>query len=205
LLPEFIRRFLHSQVNPDADNSYEIDLAECPLFRSNVSVHHSARAVFYAPSDLSGNGGMREEIIRSTPDWYGNGERRDTVLVQYGAEDDIMSGLVVARVLCLLAFSHKAVRYPCALVEWFVPRSEPDPVTGMWILEPEIWESGHKRERALGLIHTDSIVRACHLIPVYGNDDIPLSLKPNQVHLHYTSFYLNKYADYHTHECYPTN
>jgi hypothetical protein len=205
-LPNLLRRFLYAQLNSEDEDPFNVELTKCPIIRSNVSVYLSARAVFYAPSDLSGNGGMHEEVIRSAPNWYGESERRDTVLVQYGGDDEPMGGMVVARVQCFLSYTHLSVRYPCALVEWFVTRPEPDPVTGMWVVEHETDDSDSElgTVRAMGLIHTDCIVRACHLIPIFGNDYVPISLDYTHSLTLYKSFYVNKYADYHTHESYPT-
>ncbi|KAJ7504628.1 hypothetical protein B0H11DRAFT_1632581, partial [Mycena galericulata] len=58
-LYELIRRFLFEQLNPDAaETSGTVPLSECPEFSERAFVYNSARAVFYAPSDVSGIGGM---------------------------------------------------------------------------------------------------------------------------------------------------
>lgn len=144
---------------------------------------------------------MHREVIRSNPAWYGEYDRRDTVLVNNGTDDTRMGGMVVARVLHFLAFSVDDIRYPCALVEWFLPTGgAPDPVTGMWIVKPE----KVRGKRTVGLVHLDCIVRACHLIGIYGKSRIP-----HDFHFSYSldafqAFYVNRYADYHAHECIPT-
>ncbi|KAH9918159.1 uncharacterized protein B0H18DRAFT_1086893 [Fomitopsis serialis] len=207
LLPNLIRRFLHEQLDPpadsdsDSDNEPEdVDIEDCPRFHGHVAVYYSARALYYAPSELSGPGGMHSEVIRSHPLWYGKYERRDTVLVQDGPDDGVMGGMVVARVLAFLSFSHNEIKYPCALIQWLLPIGDaPDPTTGMWVLEPEVFDG----ERAVGLIHTDCIVRACHTPPVYGRGRLPADFDFSYSHLAFKRFYLNKWADYHVHECYP--
>jgi hypothetical protein len=191
-LPTLIQRFLYLQLNEGANDSDDIDLDDCPLFYGNVGVYLSAKAVFYAPSELSGPGGMHAELIRSSPLWFTEKERRDTVLVQNGEETERMGGMIVARVLTFLAFRYESKQYTCALVEWFLPCDDkPDPITGMWILQPEIQ---NRSERTLGLIHTDCIVRACHLIPVYGRSCLPADFNYSNSLRAFKSYYLNKYA-----------
>ena len=58
-------------------------------------MHHSALATFFAPSDLCGAGGMRQERIRSTPSWYDH-PRHDTVFVVLDDNLPGMEGMVVA-------------------------------------------------------------------------------------------------------------
>ncbi|KAJ7113623.1 hypothetical protein C8R44DRAFT_741205 [Mycena epipterygia] len=78
-LHELIRRFLFEQLNPDAPDDRVVSLAECPDFSERVFIYNSARAVFYAPSDVSGIGGMRHERIRATKSWYRGPPRYDCV------------------------------------------------------------------------------------------------------------------------------
>ncbi|TFY55613.1 hypothetical protein EVJ58_g8134 [Rhodofomes roseus] len=135
LLLDLIRRLLYDQLNPAEDydsesEAEEVDIDDCPLFHGHVALYYSARAFYYAPSELCGPGGMHSEMIRSHPNWYGTGERRDTVLVQDGLDDGVMGGMLIGRVLAFLSFSHNEVTYPCALVEWFFPVGDaPDAVT----------------------------------------------------------------------------
>jgi hypothetical protein len=44
-------------------------LNDLPDFYGRVAVYNSAIAKFYAPSDLSGVGGMRRERIRAMQSW----------------------------------------------------------------------------------------------------------------------------------------
>lgn len=80
-----------------------------------------------------------------------------------------MGGLLVARVLRFISFSYNDVRYPCAIVNWFMPDEERDPVTGMWVVRPEKVAG----RRTIGIVHLDSVFRACHLMPVFGKTMIP--------------------------------
>lgn len=172
----------------------------CPAIAGRISVHNSAFATFYAPSEQCGPGGMHREAVRSTSSWRNEYARYDTVLVQVGEENEPLGGMVVGRVKVFFRFDMHDVRYPCALVEWYVPRDQhPDPATGMWVVQPE-YEDG---QRTVGIVHLDSIVRACHLQPVFGRNFLP-----HDFHFSYSldafqSYYVNKYIDYHSHECLP--
>lgn len=93
---------------------------------------------------------MREEVIRGTPSWYGGAERRNTVLIQNGDDDEPMGGLVVARVHAFLGFRVDEQRYTPALVTYSRRTNDlPDPLTGMWTLMPEVVEGGAPGERKL--------------------------------------------------------
>lgn len=202
-LEELCRRFVYDQINQDDDalSSEDITLEDCPVIRSRISRYNSARAVFHAPSEISGKTGMHSEMIRSNPRWRNENHRYDTVLVQNGPEDHPkMRGMVVGRVISFLAFSHEDVRYRTALVEWFLPvNDEPDPVTGMWIVRPEVIRG----RRNVGIIHVECIVRACHLIGVYGRHYLPIDFHFSYSLDAFQYFYVNHYIDYHSHECIP--
>ncbi|VDC06117.1 unnamed protein product [Peniophora sp. CBMAI 1063] len=201
-LLELIRRYLQDYLYPDPDLTADIiPLNECPLFEGNVAVFGSARALYYAPSEVAGDGGMHMEIIRSASRWYGQYARRDTVLIQNGPETDPMGGLAIGRVMAFLSFEFADVDHPCALVEWHMPvADEIDPVTGMWIVEPEILPSGSRR---VELVHLDCIVRSCLLQGVTDDTYLPKKFHYSKTHSGFQSFYFNRYADYHTHEMYP--
>ncbi|KAJ7844797.1 hypothetical protein B0H13DRAFT_2255634 [Mycena leptocephala] len=68
-LCELIRRFLYDQLNPDAPTpGGRIPLEQCPVYvNERIYTFNSARAVFYAPSDVSGVGGMLHERIFPGP------------------------------------------------------------------------------------------------------------------------------------------
>ncbi|KAG2121978.1 hypothetical protein DEU56DRAFT_746253 [Suillus clintonianus] len=63
-----------------------------------VSVFNSAAASFYAPSDLSGTGGMQREHIHAL--------RHNCVFVNMNTDTDLMGGLAVARLLCFFSFNN---------------------------------------------------------------------------------------------------
>ncbi|KAH9935840.1 hypothetical protein B0H21DRAFT_699135 [Amylocystis lapponica] len=198
-LDELIRRFLYDEIfATDDTSSSDLHISECPIFSGRISVYRSATVTFYAPSELSGDGGMHREIIRCNPSWRNEYERFDTVLVDMDPTCPGMLGMAVVRVVALIAFTHDNMRYPCALVEWFKPVGEgPDSVTGMYVVRPEV-EDG---QRVTTLIHLDCVVRAVHLIGVYHETRIPVDFHFSYSLDAFDMFYVNQYADYHSHEC----
>ncbi|KAI0739088.1 hypothetical protein C8Q80DRAFT_1222300 [Daedaleopsis nitida] len=199
-LHELVRRYLRADLFPGLDAPEDVvPLDECPWIHPSTSlaVHQSATATYYAPSELSLAGGMRSDTIRCAPNWFNRHPRYDTVLVQVGPEDAPLRGMAVGRVRALFAFDEVLMRHECALVEWFdVPDEEPDPVTGMWIVEPELYLGG----RAADVIPLNSIVRACHLIGCCGNNQIPIDFDFTHTLDAFHRFHLNPYIDYHMHE-----
>ncbi|KAL6298938.1 hypothetical protein BKA93DRAFT_753777 [Sparassis latifolia] len=139
-LPMLTCRFLYDQIHrhdPDAVSSNVVDLDDCPIVVSKISVFHSAVTIFYAPSDISGIHGMRRERIRSTPSWHGH-PRRDCAFAVEDNSQPGFKGMSVVRILLFFSFQHEKVDYSCALVEWFRRRGRVvDAKTGMWIVEPE--------------------------------------------------------------------
>lgn len=198
-LHELIRRFLRVQLYADFDEPDEVvPLNVCPWLRSRtqVAVHYGATATFFAPSELCDPSGMHSESIRCTPRWRKGTSRYDTVFVQL-SEDKGMAGMSAARVRAFLSFAYGITLFECALVEWFETVDDhPDPVTGMWVVRPELLN----RRPALEIIPVDSIVRSCHLIGVYGTTRIPSNFQFSDSLDAFRRFYVNHYADYHAHE-----
>lgn len=190
---------MHDQLYPELDLGVDVPVDDLPDLspRTRISLHFSATATFYAPSELAGVGGMHRELIRSTPRWYGHRPRFDTVLVQTDPNAPGMLGMTVARVRAILAFTYGHMRYQCALVDWFeLAGDDPDPVTGMWIVKPEM---AHGR-RVTGVISFGSITRACHLIGVYGRTKIPTGFHYTDSLDAFRMFYVNWFIDYQAHE-----
>ena len=159
-------------------------------------------AIFRAPSNPSGPGGMYREIIRSTPFWPRGsipGPRHDCIFVDMGDTDNVgMKGLLIARVHLFFRFSYDGIDYPCALVHWFSTSDRADPDTGMWTVQPEFVR---REVRHMGVIHVDSIVRSAHLLPIFPSD-APVYREVNYMNVLdvYTSFYVNKFIDHHAFE-----
>lgn len=160
-----------------------------------MSVFHSAVATFFAPGDTSGTRGMRRELIRSTPSWRGGAPRRDCAFIVEDEEKTGMSGLAVVRILLFFSVEYNGVQYPCALVEWF-QKLGCDPATGMWVVRPD--RTRGRRDKTV--IHLDSFLRAAHLIPVYGNQQMPLDFDHTYSLDSFEEYYVNKYIDHHSYE-----
>ncbi|KAH9932967.1 uncharacterized protein B0H18DRAFT_870966, partial [Fomitopsis serialis] len=200
-LPSLLRRFLYDQQNPDSETpGDDVPLQECPVVnsRSRVRVYPSAVATFYAPSDISGVGGMRHERIRAVPSWYNGPGRYDCVFVGTDPAQQGMRSMHAARVRLLLSFQHDGTTYPCAVIEWFTaPDAEPDNCTGMWVVEPDL---NANLSRHTSVVHLDSILRLAHLIPVYGDDFLPYNFDAAYSLDAFRSYFINKFADHNAHE-----
>ncbi|KAG2339206.1 hypothetical protein BDR05DRAFT_977829 [Suillus weaverae] len=187
-LPLLIQEFIHDQYYSEDPNPPEFDPATAQVFLGKVTIFNSAAASFYAPSDLSGTGGMCCEHIRATPSWCAGQPRHDCIFVNMGADfDSPMGGLAVAQT------SH----YPCAIVHWYSHVLEGrDPDTGMYVVTPTT--TGNDVPD-ISIIHVDCIFHAAHLIPVYGPDFIP-KISPHDSYDMFNSYYVNRYADHHAFE-----
>lgn len=155
-------------------------------------------ATYYAPSDLSGIGGMHREHIRATDSWFKGPPRYDCVFIETDASQDGMQGLHIGRLKLFFSFVRDGVYFPCALVEWFeVIGSQPDELTGMWVVEPELTRMG---QRECAVVHIDSLIRAAHLIPLYGPNPLPSNFDHSNSLDAFRAYYVNKYIDHHAHE-----
>ncbi len=196
-LKHLVSRFLYDQTHPNPllDESPTPPL---PTLHGPIRVFHSAAATFFAPSDISGVGGMRREHIRATPRWRKGLPRYDCVFAEKDSSLDGFRGLHAARVLLLFSFTCGGVSYPCALVRWFSPiADEPDDLTGMWVVEPDFNGDGSP---SFGIMHLDAVLRAAHLLPVFGDAFLPANFHFSQSLDSYKSFYVNKFVDHHAHE-----
>ena len=105
--------------------------------------------------------------------------------------------MIVGCVRAFLSFSFDGRVYPCALIDRFkrVGRS-PDPITGMWKVQPEFRGS----QRVQSIVHIETILCNVHLIPVFGTGHIPHRLHFSKSLDIFSSYYVNKYADHHSFE-----
>jgi len=85
------------------------------------------------------------------------------------------------------------------LVQWFsVIGDEPEDETGLWMVEPDVYEDGLP---FLAVIHLDSIFRAAHLMPAYLTSDfVRRSLTMHDTLDEFKKFYVNKFVDHHAFE-----
>lgn len=189
-----LQKFISTINNPTSVTS-DSD-SDLPEFHGRIRVHHSGLATYFAPSDLSGTEGMRQERIHSVPSWYKH-PRRDTVFVVLDDNLPGMEGMVIARVLLFFSFHYKRVDYSCAYVNWFVRNDdEPDHDTGMWTVS---LEKRHGKPVSQ-VINVKTIARAAHLIPIYGTAPVSSNLTFHNSLDSYQSFYINSFVDHHAYE-----
>jgi hypothetical protein len=193
--PNLIPQFIYNQQHSDCTSN--TSSADLPTFYGKITIYPSAVATFHAPSDISGIGGMRRERIRAVKSRRKGSGCYNTIFVNTDPTMDGMQGLEVARVRLFFSFSHEGVEYPCALVHWF-SRAGLGDNTGMWIVEPDISDDGEIVSS--DIIHLDAVVRASHLLPVFGEGRIPKTLLFTDTLDTFTRFYVNKYADHHAFE-----
>ena len=194
-LPIAFRQFLFFLHDSDSETAPS-SLSNLPQFHSHVHVHCSALATFFAPSDLCGVRGMRQERIRSTPSWYEH-LRYDTIFVVLDDTLPGMEGMVIARVRLLFSFNYNCADHCCALVNWLVREgNQPDPDTGMWVVSLEKQDGVPTTQ----VIDVKTIVCAAHLIPVFGSENVPSDVYHYNSLDIYRTFFINKYADHHSHE-----
>jgi hypothetical protein len=191
--PDLIRQFIYDQQH--SDDVSNASISDLPICYGKITIYSSALATFHAPSDVSGIGGMRRERIRAVKSWRNGPGRYDTIFVNTDSSRDGMRGLDVARVRLFFSFSHDGVEYPCALVHWFSRVGDsPDGHTGMWVVHPD--DDGSPPS----VIHLDSVVRAAHLLPVFGPEPVSTTLSSTDTLDKFTRFYVNKFVDHHTFE-----
>jgi hypothetical protein len=142
---------------------------------------------------------MYHETIHANRDSNGS-SRFDTVFVSVGDDEDVMGGLLVARVRLLFSYFDPYSRedIPCALVTWFIhPDPGRDEVTGMWKVCPEQDDDG---QYPVQVIHLDTILRGAHLLPCYGKGFLPEGMMHKDALDAWEMYFVNQYIDYHAHE-----
>lgn len=197
-MAELVQQFLTEQLYPNKDpTQIPTGIMDRPRYDGRIRVFHSAASTFFAPSDLSGTGGMKREHIRVSPRWRNEYARKDCVFVITDPNVPGMRGMDIAQVLTFFSFRLRGVRYPCAVVRWFNRIGDtPDEDTGMWMVSPSF--NGNHAHYAV--IHVEAIFHSAHLIPVYGTELLPSLVKSHHVLDIFTLFYVNKYADHHAFE-----
>jgi len=200
--PDFVlrvRQFLYEILHPEEDAA-EVPQARlpCTTKHDRIRVFHSATSTFYAPSDVCGVQGMlKERIYSSRLPWRKGPPRHDCIVVNADSDQPGMRGLHVAQVLCFFSIRYQEREHPCAFVRWFIPVSgDPCPLTGMWKVAPEFLGN----EPRTAVISINSVIRSAHLIPVFTHEPLPEGIHPNQVLEKFDEYYVNKYADHHSHE-----
>ena len=198
-MPILFRRYLYDLKYPHHAGAH-VAVSACPQYEGNITTKASASISFFTPSDSTGISGHRKEQIRATVSFQGF-PRYDTVLVRTAVRANVqpgLHGLLVAHLVLLFNFPFESKDCPTAVVRWFTFDGESlDEDSGMCIIKPQNHPDG---KPSFGLIPVEAIVRACHLIPVYGKVAVPPRVKfHNSLHL-FKSYYLNKFIDHHSFE-----
>ena len=141
---------------------------------------------------------MCYERIRAVDSWRKGPGRYDCIFVETDPDAPGMRGLDIARVRLFFSFTYDGIKYPCALVHWFSCTAESaDRGTRMWVVEPDSADDG---KPFASVIHLDTIIRAAHLLPVFGEGFVSRTLSFADTLDEFQSFYVNKYADHHAFE-----
>ncbi|EIW77456.1 hypothetical protein CONPUDRAFT_157705 [Coniophora puteana RWD-64-598 SS2] len=194
------RRFLYSQLHPNVTlrTARSVPPQDLPNIPDKLRVYDSAVSVFRAPSDLCGSSGLRRERIRSTPVWRGEAARYDTAFIMTQPDVAGIFSMEVARVLAFFSFKHQDIVHPCVVVHWYNWYGDArDDKTGMYMVRPSFNSTGSKHVEVL---HVDSLVRAAHLLPFFGEQLVPKEMTCHQSLDSFELFYVNRYADHHAFE-----
>jgi hypothetical protein len=101
----------------------------------------------------------------------------------------------VVQTMCFFSFEYLGITYPCVLVHWFsCINEELDKPTGMWMVTPNINDSG---KPIMAVIHINAIFHAVHLIPIYGDSFIPDHITHDNSLEYFKGFYINCFIDHH--------
>ena len=140
---------------------------------------------------------MYRERICAVKSWRKGPACNDCVFVEQDANEPGFWGLFVAHVRAFLAITHNKNTIPCALVsEFSTIGDQPCPDTGMWMVKPDYLRG----ERAVLIIHLDSILHRAHLMGIAGKKFIPNHLTLHNSLDAFQAYYVNKYIDHHAHE-----
>jgi hypothetical protein len=103
--------------------------------------------------------------------------------------------MTVVRVLLFFSATYNGFQYSCVLVGWF-GRLGCDPATVLWVVRPD--HMGGNQDKSI--LHLDSFMHAAHLIPIYGDQEMPLDFNYTYSLDAFKAFYVNKYIDHHAYE-----
>ncbi|RDX41292.1 hypothetical protein OH76DRAFT_1364895, partial [Lentinus brumalis] len=132
----------------------------------------------------------------SNPSWYNMYPWYNTILVTTNPEVWEMPQFHVACIHQFLFVPYHHMRYEGTFVDWFAINGDaPDPVTGMWLVRPEMDGKAH----VSSIIPLNLIAHACHLLPALGDTYLPADFHFADTLDAFNLYYVNHYADYHMH------
>ncbi|KAH9000049.1 hypothetical protein EDB92DRAFT_1939723 [Lactarius akahatsu] len=177
--PCLIQKFIYDQEHLNSTSDImSVSSTAHPMFYGKITVYPSAIATIQVPSNISRTGGMCCERICAVTSWRKGASHYDTVFVN---ADSAVEG----------------IHYLCALVNWFSCKdNSPDKSTGMWIVEPYA-RGGDAENPSSDIIHLNTILRAAHLLPVFGSEHVSRTLSFTDTLDTFSSYYINKYVDHH--------
>ncbi|KAI9458311.1 hypothetical protein F5148DRAFT_983776, partial [Russula earlei] len=73
--------FIYDQQYHDSHSESNISVSDLPIFYGKMTIYPLAITTFYAPSDLSGIGGMCGECICTVKSWRKGSGHYDTIFV----------------------------------------------------------------------------------------------------------------------------
>ena len=162
-----------------------------------VLVVTTATSMYFVPSDCSGTTGYMKKLIHATTSYRKKFPRYDTIFVRMGLAPR-PHGLLVAQLCVLFSFTIKGVHHKVALVEWFsYVGNSPDEDTGMWVVQREKQQDGLP---LMDFIFVDTILRSCHLLPMYREVTILSDVTHMTSLTNFKIFYVNKFVDHHSFE-----
>ena len=133
-LHSFTAKHNHAHSISDMSPIYDSD-DEPPKFDELITLYPSAVTKYFAPSDLSGIGGMHSECVCATHIWRKEGPHYDTVFVNTNSDEDSMHGLDVTWVRQFFSFRCQGCIHPCAVIQWYSHYGdEPYEGIGMWVI-----------------------------------------------------------------------
>ncbi|KAF8806288.1 hypothetical protein BYT27DRAFT_7191619 [Phlegmacium glaucopus] len=115
--------------------------------------------------------------LMSCPLWWKKASRQDCALVVENKERPGMKGMNIMQVQLFFSFHHNEKMYPCALVEWFS--------TAGWSHDSttDMWKGGYPLT-----------------LPVFGSEFLPINFHYTQSLDAFQAYYVNHFADHHSHE-----
>ena len=193
-LPNLIVQFIYDQQHSDCTSDLDTSSADLPTFYGKIVLllpHSTHRATFLelvacvASTYVRWSPGGRDLVVTT--------QSLSTLTQLWMVCKALMLPMCTSFFLSLMRASNTPV--PSYLGSHSVGLGDN---TGMWIVKPDISDDG---KTVSSIIHLDTVVRASHLLPVFGKGrKISKTLLFTDTLDTFTRFCVNKYADHHAFE-----